>query len=124
MNSKKGAPNRGKTPKKRPKEKVGAQSYKKTSRGLQRLVHDLEIHQVELNLQNEELRKAQVELAASRDRYTDLYEFAPIAYVTLDKQGRILESNLMAARLLGVERRSLLRANLTKFVSSESQDDW
>jgi len=95
-----------------------------SAKRLKSVIHQLEIHQVELKLQNDELRKAQVELAISRDRYTDLYEFAPIAYVTLDKQGKILESNLMAARLLGVERRSLLRANLTKFVTSESQDNW
>jgi PAS domain S-box-containing protein len=91
---------------------------------LQRLVHELEIHQVELKLQNEELRGAQVELAASRDCYTDLYESAPVAYVTLDKDGAILQSNLMAAELLGVERQDLVRANLVKFVHSESQDDW
>src|SRR5262245_19819643 len=102
-----------------PKSVLGA-----SAKSLKSVIHQLEIHQVELKLQNEELRKAQVELAVSRDRYTDLYEFAPLAYVTLDKQGRILESNLMAARLLGVERRSLLRANLTKFVTSESQDNW
>jgi PAS domain S-box-containing protein len=89
-----------------------------------RLVHELEIHQVELKLQNEELRKAQEELLVSRDRYTDLYQFAPLAYVTLNKEGAILEGNLMAARLFGVERQGLVRANLTKFVVSESQDDW
>jgi PAS domain S-box-containing protein len=77
-----------------------------------------------LNLQNEELRKAQVELALSRDRYTDLYEFAPIAYVTLDKRGIILEGNLMAGKLLGVERRSLWRTDLAKFITGPSQDDW
>src|SRR5215469_15346828 len=102
MNSKKGAPNRGKTPKKRPKEKVGAQSYKKTSRGLQRLVHDLEIHQIELKLQNEELRNAQVELAASRDRYTDLYEFAPVGYITVNNTRKIVNANLAAASMLGI----------------------
>src|SRR5215831_8907386 len=60
---------------------------------LRRVVHELEIHQIELKLQNEELRQAQVELASSRDRYTDLYEFAPLAYVTVDKNGSVLQSN-------------------------------
>src|SRR5215831_1886158 len=96
---------------------VRPQSADPTSeQSLKNLVHQLEIHQVELELQNEELRKTQVELATSRDRYTDLYEFAPIAYVTLDNRGRILEGNLMAAKLLGIERRTLLRANLAKFI--------
>src|SRR5690242_20093409 len=85
-----------------------------SAKHLKDLVQQLQIHQVELKLQNEELRRTQVELALSRDRYTDLYEFAPIAYVTLDKRGIILEGNLMAAKLLGIERRSLWRANLAK----------
>src|SRR5215469_7460360 len=127
MKQKKDEASQPKTLRKRAEKILSAKpksAHGPSAKRLKNLIHQLEIHQVELNLQNEELRKAQVELAASRDRYTDLYEFAPIAYVTLDKQGRILESNLMAARLLGVERRSLLRANLTKFVTSESQDNW
>src|SRR5215475_7950734 len=91
---------------------------------LRRLVHELEIHQVELKIQNEELRNAQVQLAESRDRYSELYEFAPLAYVTLDRDGRVLESNQMATKMLGVERRDLMRARFTKFVTAESQDDW
>jgi PAS domain S-box-containing protein len=101
-------------------------SHRKTAKNadLRRLVHELEIHQIELKLQNEALRHAQVELAASRDRYTDLYEFAPLAYVTLDKNGRVIQSNWMAAEMFGVEQRDLIRASLTKFVVPESQDDW
>src|SRR5215470_8432644 len=91
---------------------------------LRRLVHELEIHQIELKLQNEELRNAQVELAASRDRYTDLYEFAPLAYLTMDKEGKILEGNLMAAEMFGVQLPDLLHSTLTKFITSESQDSW
>jgi PAS domain S-box-containing protein len=91
---------------------------------LRRLVHELEIHQVELKIQNEERRNAQIQLAESRDRYTELYEFAPLAYVTLDRDGRVLESNQMATKMLGVERRDLMRASFTKFVTPESQDDW
>ena|SRR5215813_7966377 len=68
-----------------------------TDRGLQHLVHELEIHEVELKLQNEELRNAQVELATSLDRYTELYDFAPLAYLTLDKHGTVLDSNFAAA---------------------------
>ena len=127
MKQKKDGATRSKALRKRAEKILNARpksAQKASGKSLKSVIHQLEIHQVELKLQNEELRKAQLELAVSRDRYTDLYEFAPIAYVTLDRQGRILESNLMAARLLGVERRSLLRANLTKFVTSESQDKW
>jgi len=127
MKQKKDGVTRSKALRKRAEKILNARpksAQKASGKSLKSVIHQLEIHQVELKLQNEELRKAQLELAVSRDRYTDLYEFAPIAYVTLDRQGRILESNLMAARLLGVERRSLLRANLTKFVTSESQDNW
>src|SRR5262249_51875309 len=95
-----------------------------TNRSLLRLVHELEVYQVELKLQNEELRNTQFELAATRDRYTGLYEFAPLAYMTFDKHGKILESNRMAATILGVEPGKILRTDLTKFIASESQDDW
>src|SRR5215468_12375830 len=97
---------------------------KVTALGLRHLVHELEIHQVELKVQNEELRNAQLQLAESRDRYSKLYEFAPLAYVTLDRHGRVLEGNRMATRMLGVEPRDLKRASFTKFVTAESQDDW
>src|SRR5690348_13283454 len=70
------------------------------ARKVQELVQSLRGHQIELELQNEELRQAQLELAESRDRYSDLYEFAPVGYITLDRQRRIIESNHTAASLL------------------------
>ncbi len=66
-----------------------------------RLVHELEVHQVELEIQNEELRRAQAELEASRDRFADLYDNAPVAYVILDPQGMIQRENRRARELLG-----------------------
>src|SRR5262249_34291277 len=87
------------------------------------LIYELQVHQIELELQNEELRRAQVELADSRDRYSDLYEFAPVGYVTIDGRGRIVEANLGAVAMLGVNRPDLVGANLHDFVANESQDD-
>lgn len=88
----------------------------------QRLLHELQVHQIELEMQNEELRRAQDELEASRDKYSDLYDFAPVAYFTIDEKGLIEESNLTGATLLGVERRALLRQPLSRFVSQKHQD--
>ena len=68
------------------------------------VVQDLQVHQIELELQNRELRDAQRALEESRDRYADLYDFAPVAYATLNRQGQITQMNLTAAHLLGVER--------------------
>ncbi|NPV62141.1 MAG: response regulator [Methanotrichaceae archaeon] len=72
------------------------------------LCHELEVHQIELEMQNDELKRVQAELAASEEKYRDLYEFAPIGYLTLDGSGRMLEANLAAAHLLGTNRSRLV----------------
>lgn len=86
-----------------------------------RTIHDFEVHQIELELQNTELRNAQAEIEAARHRYFDLYDLAPVGYVTLNSQGGILESNYAAAILLGVSRRGLVKQLITKFIHPEDQ---
>src|SRR4030095_15007613 len=69
-----------------------------------RLIHDLQVHQVELEMQNRELRESRELLEESRSRYADLYDFAPVGYFTFDSEGRIREINLTGAALLGAPR--------------------
>lgn len=89
---------------------------------LQRVLHELRVHQIELEMQNDELRRTQLELETSRTRWMDLYEMAPVGYLTLSEAGTIVESNLCAATLLGVARGQLLAQPFTKFIVSADQD--
>ena len=86
------------------------------------LVHELRTHQIELEMQNEELRTAQAELVASRDRYSDLYDFAPVGYVALSEKGLILEANLTFADMLGRDRRGLIKQPFSACIAAEDQD--
>ena len=94
----------------------------RTEADTQRLVHELQVHQIELEMQNEELRRAQVELDAARARYFDLYDLAPVGYCTISEEGLILEANLTAATLLGVARGALVKQPITRFILKEDQD--
>jgi PAS domain S-box-containing protein len=82
----------------------------------QRLIHDLEVHQVELDMQNEDLRQSRHDLEESRNRYAELYDFAPVGYVTLDAKGKILEINLTLSTLLMDARAQLARRDFADFV--------
>ncbi len=86
-----------------------------------RVLHELQVHQIELELQNEELRASQTELDAARSRYFDLYDLAPIGYLTVGEDGLIVEVNLAAAALLGASRRHLVRQPLSQFIDHGDQ---
>lgn len=83
------------------------------------LLQELQLHQIELEMQNEELRRTQLALERSRDRYMDLYESAPIAYLTLTSATLVSKINLAGAQLLGEERRNLLHRRFEHFVAPQ-----
>jgi PAS domain S-box-containing protein len=85
-------------------------------------IHELRVHQIELTMQNEELRRAHAELDAAQARYFNLYDLAPVGYFTLNKEGLILEANLTASSLLGLERSALVQKSLTRIIYREDQD--
>jgi PAS domain S-box-containing protein len=89
---------------------------------LQRLTYELQLHQLELEMQNDEMHHTQFELQAARNRYADLYDFAPVGYLSLDADGVILETNLTATQMFGVTRSRLRRRRLSDFVMPEAQD--
>jgi PAS domain S-box-containing protein len=84
-----------------------------------RLIQELQIHQIELELQNEELKNSKAEVDLALERYTDLYDFAPIGYFSLDQHGLILEVNLTGAALFGMERAALVNRRFQLFVAPE-----
>jgi diguanylate cyclase (GGDEF)-like protein/PAS domain S-box-containing protein len=86
----------------------------------QKLITELQVHQIELQMQNDELRKAQVQLAAEREKYADLYNFAPVAYFTVDDRDLILDINQAGAELLGHERKYLINHPITSYLTPES----
>lgn len=93
-----------------------------TSSQIKQLLYEFQVHQVELVLQNEQLREAQLELSLSRDRFADLYDYAPVGYLTLDSSGLVIEANFAAASILGVGRDRLLRSKFSDFLAPSSQD--
>ena len=94
------------------------------SRSVGELLHELQIHQIELEMQNEQLRSAQLALEESRDRYVNLYEFAPVGYLTLTDKGMISEINLTGSTLLKMERNKLLHRRFASLVAPKHRDRW
>ena len=90
----------------------------------EKIIHELRVHQIELEMQNEELKRVQLELEASRDKFQDLYDSVPVGYFTLTHKGLIKEVNRTGALLLGMPRSKLINMRFGGFVTSESDDQW
>ena len=87
-----------------------------------KLIHELRVHEIELEMQNEELRRVQNDIEISRSRYADLYDFAPVGYLTFDREGLIVEANLTAAKQLGKERARILEKPFLLYVPGKDKD--
>jgi PAS domain S-box-containing protein len=106
-------------------EKLKARDHQIDSMGktdLATLAHELSVYQVELEMQNEELRRSRKEAEEGRDRYIDLFDFAPVGFFTLDAHNRIVEVNLAGCQLLNLERTKLVNQPLTRFMAPEEAD--
>ncbi len=88
------------------------------------LLHELRVYKVELEAQNEKLRQAHVALEKSRDSYINLYEFAPIGYLTISSDGFVTEANLKAATMLGIESKKLIQRRFARLLADQDKDRW
>lgn len=95
-----------------------------TLAGMQRTVHDLHVHEIELEMQNDELRRTQLLLEMARSRYFELYDMAPVGYCTVSEGGLVVEANLAAAALLGLARGALVGQRISRFVGKDHQDTY
>ena len=88
----------------------------------QQLLHELQVHQIELEMQNDELRRTHAELSVAQQHYVDLFELAPVAYITLNVQGILVQANLTAANLLGTVRSALSKQFISRYIFKPDQD--
>ena len=93
-----------------------------TTESTNKLLHELQVHQIELEMQNEELRESQMALEIVRSRYFDLYDMAPVGYLTLSMHSLIQQANLTVATMLGADRQSLIKIPFSKLIFKEDQD--
>jgi PAS domain S-box-containing protein len=100
------------------KSRMGEPSLEATQTAL----HELRVHQIELQMQNEELRRTQGELEAAREQYFDLFELAPVGYFVLSEHGQIQQANLTATTLLGTPKGALVKQPLSRFIYKDDQD--
>lgn len=105
-------------------QKINFEINEKDSLNKLETIHELRVHQIELEMQNDELLKAQNELEQSRSKYYDLFDFAPIGYFILDKKGNISEVNLTGASMLGLERNILMAKPLALFINNKDKDNF
>ncbi len=103
------------------KKKLSKSNMKLSEEEMEKLIYELEVHQIELELQNEELKSAQAKANSYTERYQELYDFAPIGYLSLSKEGAIMEINLCATQMLNKERTRLQNSLLGFFVSEETK---
>jgi PAS domain S-box-containing protein len=118
-------PKTSKSPRSHKEEKSGIKRKlpeKMSRKEIEHLVHELEVHQFELEMQNHELRRSQSDLEESRNRYSNLYDFSPIGYFTFDENGLILDINLTGASQLGMERRSLVKKKFHFYIPFISKE--
>jgi PAS domain S-box-containing protein len=102
--------------------KKSSRSSKMSDNDSAALVHELQVHQIELEMQNDELRAAQTIIENANKRFSDLYDFAPVGYLTVDPEGRIVEANLTAAQILKYDRQYLIGKPLNVFVYPDDKD--
>ncbi|MFH0966523.1 MAG: PAS domain S-box protein [Methanobacteriota archaeon] len=99
-------------------------SFDLTGKTPDEIIHELRVHQIELEIQNEALKKGHEDLEDSRDRYLDLYDFAPVGYFTLTKEALIAEANMTGAGMLGVVRKDLIHKPFRRFILPREHDQW
>ena len=90
----------------------------------EKILHELQVHQIELEMQNDSLRQSHIELEASRDRFVNFYDNSPVAYITFSREALIAEINLTGALLLGFERPKILKHRFDRFVHPDDQGIW
>jgi PAS domain-containing protein len=103
------------------REEQKSADKKDTETDVKRLLHELQVHQIELEMQNEELHRINETAEAALKKYTMLYDFAPMGYFTLDSDGRICDLNFTGAEILGDRHFSLVNSNFKLYVSEDSQ---
>lgn len=91
---------------------------------ISKLIHELEVHQIELEMQNDELREAQIIIEKSKQKYIDLFDYAPVGYFTFDEIGKILDLNLTAAKLFGEGKASLINKNFRSLIVKDYKDNF
>jgi diguanylate cyclase (GGDEF)-like protein/PAS domain S-box-containing protein len=103
---------------------LSRRSRNKRALPVSKVDHELQVHQIELEMQDNELRRVNTDLEAARDRYLDLYDHSPVAYLTLSESGVIEEANLTATNLIGVVRSKLINTSFSSCLSPEDGDRW